>query len=762
MSSPRVLLLTPDFPPARGGIQVLLHRIAALTSRLTVRVVTRSHPQATAWDASSGLDVRRTPAVPGSRRAGLGVLNGVALAQARAFRPDAILCGHIVVGPAALLLGRLMGAPVVSYLYADEGPAQARLARLAFRSSAATIAVSRYGRDLAVGLGAPSDRVAVVEPGVDLPAVRRAQRSDEPLIVTVARLTDRYKGHDVMLEALPLIRAQVPAARWVVVGDGPLRSELEARAIELGVIDAVHFVGAVSDAERDAWLDRARVFVMPSRLPPSGAGGEGFGIVYLEAGRTACRSLRAPSPGRWTPLSTMRRACSSTSPIVPRPLPAPSQACCSIRSGRRGSARPEHSARPSSRGRGWCLASRTSCSGCSRAGEGSLSQRHEPDQRRRTLPARPAPRARRGCRADRGLSAWPAVRRSLELGVPVVPVARMSGSLRLHPLHTPRALAGLAFAAARVRRLAARERIDLIHANTLRSCLVAATARRLGAPPFAAFIHDALDDGRAARLTSRAIRSQASVLFANSAFSADRFGLAPDDPRRRVVFNPIDLEAFDPARHERSAARARLSLDPTSSFSLWSHRSRRGRDSARRSRRSRRCCPSIRARGCSSSARRSSSRAPRAMTTVRTSPSCERSSATAGSSRVLWLGDREDVPAILAAVDVLLVPSWAEPFGRVVVEGMAMGCLVAATSVGGPSEVIEDGVDGLLLAPRDPLGGPRDLCGARPPAAMQAIRSAAPAAAKRYGRAPFAAACSTATAARSAKPNPESSVRSRP
>ena len=284
MSSPRVLLLTPDFPPARGGIQVLLHRIAALTSRLTVRVVTRSHPQATDWDASSGLDVRRTPAVPGSRRAGLGVLNGVALAQARAFRPDAILCGHIVVGPAARAPGTADGIPVVSYLYADEGPAQARLARLAFRSSAATIAVSRYSRDLAVGLGAPSDRVAVVEPGVDLPAARRAQRSDEPLIVTVARLTDRYKGHDVMLEALPLIRAQVPAARWVVVGDGPLRSELEARAIELGVIDAVHFVGAVSDAERDAWLDRARVFVMPSRLPPSGAGGEGFGIVYLEAG----------------------------------------------------------------------------------------------------------------------------------------------------------------------------------------------------------------------------------------------------------------------------------------------------------------------------------------------------------------------------------------------------------------------------------------------------------------------------------------------
>lgn len=280
---PRVLLLTPDFPPGRGGIQVLLHRFASLASRVTVRVVTRAHPQAAGWDAGSGLDVRRSPAVPGSRRAGLAVLNALALTQARAFRPDAILCGHIVAAPAAALAGRFTSAPVVAYLYADEGPAQPSLARLAFRSARTTIAVSRYGRDLAVGLGAPSRRVAVIEPGVDPPALPRAARSTEPLIVTVARLTDRYKGHDVILEALPIIRERVAGARWVVIGDGPLRPELEARAAQLGLADAVHFAGTVDDAQRDAWLDRAHVFVMPSRLPPGGAGGEGFGIVYLEA-----------------------------------------------------------------------------------------------------------------------------------------------------------------------------------------------------------------------------------------------------------------------------------------------------------------------------------------------------------------------------------------------------------------------------------------------------------------------------------------------
>src|SRR5207302_5178465 len=60
---------------------------------------------------------------------------------------------------------------------------------------------------------------------------------------------------------------------------------------------------------------------------------------------------------------------------------------------------------------------------------------------------------------------------------------------------------------------------------------------------------------------------------------------------------------------------------------------------------------------------------------------------------VLFLGEREDVPEILAATDLVLVPSWEEPFGRAIVETMAMGVPVIATSIGGPAEIISDGVD---------------------------------------------------------------------
>jgi len=51
--------------------------------------------------------------------------------------------------------------------------------------------------------------------------------------------------------------------------------------------------------------------------------------------------------------------------------------------------------------------------------------------------------------------------------------------------------------------------------------------------------------------------------------------------------------------------------------------------------------------------------------------------------------------------DILVVPSWYEPFGMVILEGMINGWAVAALAVGGPAEILRDGKTGLLYPPRD-------------------------------------------------------------
>jgi glycosyltransferase involved in cell wall biosynthesis len=74
----------------------------------------------------------------------------------------------------------------------------------------------------------------------------------------------------------------------------------------------------------------------------------------------------------------------------------------------------------------------------------------------------------------------------------------------------------------------------------------------------------------------------------------------------------------------------------------------------------------------------------------------------AGAPRVHWLGFRTDVPRIMKALDVLLVPSHYEGFGLVAVEAMAAGTAVVATRASSLPEIVTDGEHGRLVEPRDP------------------------------------------------------------
>lgn len=96
---------------------------------------------------------------------------------------------------------------------------------------------------------------------------------DEPVIGTVTRLF-AVKGIDVLIEAFAKALPQVPAARLLIVGDGPLRSDLEALARSLGVAGRVVFAGFTDDVQTHYRL--FTVTVVPSRE-------EGLGMVAVES-----------------------------------------------------------------------------------------------------------------------------------------------------------------------------------------------------------------------------------------------------------------------------------------------------------------------------------------------------------------------------------------------------------------------------------------------------------------------------------------------
>jgi phosphatidylinositol alpha-1,6-mannosyltransferase len=290
----RALVLTPDFPPAPGGIQHLVHRTVTNAPGLECRVVTLDTPGAEEFDRAGDLDVRRVRRLPSLPRPfSTLTLNGVAMAQASAFRPEVVISAHTVMSPGASSIRRALGVPVIQYFHGKEIGVRPKLAGFAARNADACIAVSRYTSGLVAAAGGSKVNIHLIHPGVDLPE-RPGPRepAERPTVLTIARMEDRYKGHDVMVRAMSLVAARVPDAQWIVIGDGPLRAATAelARSAGLGE-DVIRFLGAVSDEERDAWLDRAHVFAMPSRMPAGGFAGEGFGIVYLEANAHGCPAV---------------------------------------------------------------------------------------------------------------------------------------------------------------------------------------------------------------------------------------------------------------------------------------------------------------------------------------------------------------------------------------------------------------------------------------------------------------------------------------
>jgi L-malate glycosyltransferase len=287
-------------------------------------------------------------------------------------------------------------------------------------------------------------------------------------------------------------------------------------------------------------------------------------------------------------------------------------------------------------------------------------------------------------------------------GVAVVPIAGTAGSLRLHVLHTPRALAEMSMAAVQVRRAAVRARADVVHANSIRAGLALALAR----PPAARVVHvrDVLPRGPVSNATLRAIASGADTVLANSRYTARAVLAAAPRATVEVVHNPVDLARWDPERIDREAARARLGVAGTrgvllgvvAQLSPW-----KGQDTAIETLRllvEQGLDAHLLLIGSAKFVARST-RFDNEAFVARLRSQVARAGL---DERVEWLGEREDVPELVRALDVLLLPSREEPFGRALIEAMALRVPVIATSVGGPPEIICDGEQGYLLAPDQP------------------------------------------------------------
>jgi glycosyltransferase involved in cell wall biosynthesis len=313
----------------------------------------------------------------------------------------------------------------------------------------------------------------------------------------------------------------------------------------------------------------------------------------------------------------------------------------------------------------------------------------------RLLEALPSQHARAvACPAQGGLKA--ALR---ERGIEQRDLPGAELSINLRPVQTARGLVRLLRSALSLRRTARRFGADLIHANSIRAGLIAEIARRLGGPPVVVQCHDHLPRNRVGHLIRTAV-ARAEAVVAVSGCTAAEFNHGLSTPKAEPVYISVDQRRFSPAVRGVSDIRAELSLGPdarllaeVAQITPW-----KGQDTAIKA------LPAIRARFDAhllivgdvafSSQRYDNVGFRRSLEELVRELGLE--------DAVHFLGRRDDVPEVLGSIDLLLLPSWDEPFGLVVAEAMAVGTPVLVTERGGVREYVDDGRNGRLLPPHDP------------------------------------------------------------
>jgi len=314
---PKVLIVSNDFPPRRGGIQSFVHALASRMPAGSVVVYAPSWDGAAAFDARQPFPVIRHPTslmlpVPTVGRRAARIL--------KEHDCDTVLFG--AAAPLGLLtpsLRRAGARRVVAITHGHEAGwaalpgARALLRRIGDHVDVLTYLGEYFRVRLARALSAAAAaRMVRLAPGVDNGAFRPGAGGEEirerlglgnrPVVVCVSRMVPR-KGQDTLIRAWPRVLAAAtgetgPAGPvLLLVGDGPYRADLERLAQRAGVSRSVVFTGAVPLAELPAHYAAGNVFAMPCRTRRGGLDVEGLGIVYLEASASGLPVVGGDSGG---------------------------------------------------------------------------------------------------------------------------------------------------------------------------------------------------------------------------------------------------------------------------------------------------------------------------------------------------------------------------------------------------------------------------------------------------------------------------------
>ncbi len=245
-------------------------------------------PRGALCDRQPGWEIHRTPAHRLSFYEYNFIFARFLLKHGHAWNLDLLrVHSPYAVGPGVLYAARRLGLPVVAhYHHLEDKSLYHAINRWTVGRYQALITVSQFSKDqIARRYGVERDRIHVVPNGVD---AERFRPLEDGLPIELTRLEPgarvlvfigsliRRKNVAILPTILARLRSRHPHLHLLVAGEGPERGTLVDQARRCDVADRVHPLGAISEDQKVRLLNRAEVFLFPSRV-------EGFGIAAAEA-----------------------------------------------------------------------------------------------------------------------------------------------------------------------------------------------------------------------------------------------------------------------------------------------------------------------------------------------------------------------------------------------------------------------------------------------------------------------------------------------
>ena len=285
------LISTRNFPPDIGGIQNLMEGLShALINHGPVKVFADNFENADAYDQNSKLNIQRV--------SGFKIFKKYRKANlVKEFINEndlrAVFFDHWKslenIDTSVLKKTRSLCLIHSKEINHPLGSSLNKRMLSALNKADFVIANSEFTKNLVIKLGFGSDKIRVINPGCNYPIeinnkskefAKKIYGDSFPKLITISRL-DRRKSHQNILMTIKNLLPKFPNLKYVSIGDGDERANLEKLKKELGLNKEISFIYKSNEQDKVALLEQSDLFVMPSIIYKKSV--EGFGITFIEA-----------------------------------------------------------------------------------------------------------------------------------------------------------------------------------------------------------------------------------------------------------------------------------------------------------------------------------------------------------------------------------------------------------------------------------------------------------------------------------------------